>query len=176
MADPEKKEIVAPAKGEHAIVQRPARESELVRGFDSIFEEFRRSFDDLMAPVMPMRTFLPWSIETIPIRAPLIDVIDEGNQYTINTELPGFSKEDVDIQLNKDFMVLKAEKKAEKEEKSENYLHRERSYSSCQRRVNFPEEVDPSIVEGTMEDGVLKLKIPKKEPKPEEKLTKVRLK
>ncbi len=176
MADPEKKEIVAPAKGEHAIVQRPARESEFVRGFDSIFEEFRRSFDDLMSPFMPVRTFLPWSIETIPIRAPLIDVIDEGNQYTINTELPGFSKEDVDIQLNKNFMVLKAEKKAEKEEKSENYLHRERSYSSCQRRVNFPEEVDPSKVEGTMEDGVLKLKIPKKEPKPEEKLTKVRLK
>ena len=177
MADPEKKEIVeSPAKGERAIVQRPAKESELVRGFDSIFEEFRRSFDDLMSPFMPVRTFLPWSIETIPIRAPLIDVIDEGNQYTINTELPGFSKEDVDIQLNKNFMVLKAEKKAEKEEKSENYLHRERSYSSCQRRVNFPEEVDPSKVEGTMEDGVLKLKIPKKEPKPEEKLTKVRLK
>ena len=177
MAEPEKKEIVeSPAKGEGAIVQRPAKESELVRGFDSIFDEFRRSFDDLMAPFRPMQTFLPWSMGTIPIRAPLIDVIDEGNQYTINTELPGFSKEDVDIQLNKDFMVLKAEKKAEKEEKSENYLHRERSYSSCHRRVNFPEEVDPSKVEGTMENGVLKLKIPKKEPKPEEKLTKVQLK
>ena len=73
-------------------------------------------------------------------------------------------------------MVLKAEKKAEKEEKSENYIHRERSYSSCHRTVNFPEEVDPSKVEGIMENGVLRLKIPKREPKPEEKLTKVQLK
>jgi HSP20 family protein len=72
-------------------------------------------------------------------------------------------------------MVLKAEKKSEKEDKSENYLHRERSYSSCQRTVNFPEEVDPSKVEGTMDNGVLKLKIPKKKPKPEERMTKVQL-
>jgi len=128
MADSEKKETVeSPTSGEHAIVKMPAKESELVRGFDSIFDEFRRSFDDLMAPFMPMRTFLPRAIEALPIRAPLVDVIDDGNQYIINTELPGFAKEDVDIQLNKDFMVLKAEKKSEKEEKSENYLHKERS-------------------------------------------------
>ena len=129
-----------------------------------------------MAPFFPMRTFIPRTFGTLPIRAPLIDVMDEGNQYVINTELPGFDKEDVDIQLNKDVMVLKAEKKSEKEDKSENYLHRERSYSSCQRTVNFPEEINPSRVEGTMENGILKLKIPKKEPKPEEKMMKVQLK
>ncbi len=177
MADSEKKETVeSPAGGERTIVKRPAKETELVRGFDSIFDEFRRSFDDLLAPFMPMRTFHPRTTSILPIRAPLIDVIDEGNQYVVNTELPGFAKEDVDIQLNKDFMELKAEKKSEKEDKTENYLHRERSYSSCRRTVNFPEEVDPSKVEGTMENGVLKLRIPKKEPKPEEKLIKVQLK
>jgi len=177
MADSEKKETVeSPTSGERSIVKRQTKEPELVRGFDSIFDEFRRSFDDLMAPFMPMRTFIPRTISDLPIRAPLVDVIDDGNQYIINTELPGFDKKDVDIQLNKDFMVLKAEKKSEEEEKSETFLHRERSYSSCQRTVNFPEEVDPSKVEGTMENGVLKLKIPKKEPKPEEMMTKVQLK
>lgn len=177
MADSDKKKVVeSPAEKVGAIADRPAKEPELVRGFDSIFDEFRRSFDDLMAPFMPMRTFRPWSIGITPIRAPLLDVIDEGDKYAVNTELPGFNKEDLDIQLNKDFMVLKAEKKAEKEEKSDNYLHRERSYSSCQRRVNFPEEVDPSKVEGKMENGVLKLKIPKMEPKAEEKMIKVELK
>ena len=176
MADSEKKETVeSPTSGERAIVQRPAKGPELVQGFDTIFDEFRRSFDDLMAPFLPMRTFFPRTIGTYPIRAPLVDVIDDGNQYLINTELPGFDKEEVDIQLNKDFMVLKAEKKSEKEEKSENYLHREGSYSSCQRTVNFPEEVDPSKVEGTMDNGVLKLKIPKKEPKPDERMTKIQL-
>jgi HSP20 family protein len=172
MAESEKKEIV---ESPGAIAEKPTQEPELIRGLDTIFDEFRRSFNDLMAPFAPLRAFRPWSMEMIPIRAPLVDVIDEEMQYIVRTELPGFAKEDVDIQLNKDFMVLKAEKKAEKEEKSENYLHRERSYSSCQRRVNFPEEVDPSKVEGTMNNGVLQLKIPKKEPKPELKMTKVQL-
>ena len=102
MADTEKKEIVeSPGSGEKAIVQRPAKEPEFLRGFDSIFDEFRRSFDDLMAPFMPMRTFIPRTSGLLPIRAPLVDVIDEGNQYLINTELPGFDKEEVDIQLSR---------------------------------------------------------------------------
>ncbi|OPY53440.1 MAG: Small heat shock protein HSP16.5 [Methanosaeta sp. PtaU1.Bin112] len=177
MADSEKKETVeSPTSGERVLAKSPVRETELARGFDSIFDEFRRSFDDLLAPFMPMRTFIPKTASILPIRAPLIDVIDEGDQYVVNTELPGFAKEDIDIQLNKDFMELKAEKKSEKEDKTENYLHRERSYSSCQRTVNFPEQVDPSRAEGTMENGILKLKIPKREPKPEEKLIKVPLK
>jgi len=177
MADLKKKDTVeSPSRGEHAIVRRPAREIEFARGFDTIFDDFRRSFDDLMAPFLPMRTYLPSTLGTIPVRAPLVDVIEEGNQYVIKTELPGFSKEDVDIEVNKDLLTLKAEKKSEEEEKSQNYLHRERYYTSCQRAVNFPQEVDPSKVEGTMENGVLVVKVPKKESKPEEKMRKVQLK
>ena len=122
-----------------------------------------------------MRTYLQVTLGTT-VRAPLVDVIDEGNQYVIKTELPGFNKEDVDIELNRDTLMLKAEKISEEEEKSQNYLHRERYYASYQRMVNFPEEVNPSKVEGTMENGVLEIKIPKKEPKPEEKKIKVQLK
>jgi len=169
------KTVESPSKGEIAIVKRSPRETEIYRGFDTIFDDFRRSFDDLMAPFLPIRTYFPWTLGT-PVRAPLIDVVDEGNQYTVKTELPGFDKNDVDIELNKDTMVLKAEKKSEEEDKSKNYLHRERFYSACERRINFPEEVNPSKVEGTMNNGVLEIKIPKKEPKPEEKMRKVQLK
>ncbi len=177
MADSEKKKTVeSRTSGERAVVKRPAKESSrLVQGFDSIFDEFRRSFDDLMAPVTPMRTFLPRTIEYLPIRAPLVDVIDDGNQYLINVELPGFDKEDVDVELNKDILVLQAEKKSEKEDKSHNYLHREQVYTSCHRTINFPDEVDPAKVEGTMEKGLLKLTIPKREHIPEERMTKLRL-
>ncbi len=176
MADSEKKETVeSPTSGEHAIVKRSS-ESNIARGYETIFDEFRKSFDDLMAPFLPMRTYLPRTFDTLPTRAPLVDLIDEGNQYIIKTELPGFDKEEVDIELNKDFLILKAEKKSEQEEKSKNYLHRERAYTSCHRTVNFPEEVDPSKVEGIMKNGILELKIPKREPKPEDRLTKVQLK
>jgi len=177
MADSKEKEIVeSPSKGEHAIASRPAKETEIVRGFDTIFDEFRRSFDDLLSPFLPIRTYLPKTFGTLPVRAPLVDVVDEGDRYVIKTELPGFDKDDVDVELNKDFLILKAEKKFEEEEMSQNYLHRERTYSTCHRTINFPEEVDPAKVEGKMGDGILELTIPKKEPKPEEKLTKIQLK
>jgi HSP20 family protein len=177
MAESVKKETVeSPSSGENAIVKQPAKEIELAKGFDTIFDEFRRSFDSLMSPFLPMRTYLPRTFAALPIRAPLVDVMDEGNQYVVKSELPGFDKEDVDIELNKDFLILKAEKKSEGEEKSANYLHRERAYTACQRTINFPDEVDPSKVEGTMKNRILELKIPKREPKPEERLTKVQLK
>jgi HSP20 family protein len=178
MADSKKKKTVeSPTSRERAVVKTPAEESSvLVQGLDSIFDEFRRSFDDLMAPFTPMRAFLPRTIETLPIRAPLVDVIDDGNQYLINVELPGFDKEDVEIELNKDILVLQAEKKSEEEDRSQNYLHREQFYTSCHRTINFPEEVDPTKVEGTMEKGLLKLTIPKREPKPEERMTKLKIK
>ncbi len=67
-------------------------------------------------------------------------------------------------------------KKSEEEERSQNCLPRERTYSSCHRTINFPEEVDPSKVEGKMKDGILELEIPKRETKPEERLTKIQLK
>lgn len=171
-----KKTVESPSTGEQSLVKRPSRDYELSGRFDTLFEDFKRSFDDLMAPFLPMRTFFPRTLSELPARAPLVDLIEEDNQYIIRIELPGFDKEDVDIELNKDILMIKAEKKSEEEEKSENYLHRERSYASCQRTINFPKEVDPSNVEGTLKNGVLELKIPMKEPKPEERMTKVKIK
>ncbi|MCJ7443066.1 MAG: Hsp20/alpha crystallin family protein [Methanotrichaceae archaeon] len=92
----------------------------------------------------------------------MVDRIDDGNQYVIRTELPGFSNDDADIELNKDTLVFKAEKKLAEEKKSQNYLHRERSYTPCQRTVYFPEEVEPSKVEGTMKNGIFSSRYRKK--------------
>jgi HSP20 family protein len=170
-----KKNIVeSPSKEEKTLATRPS--TDISTGFNSLFDDFRKSFDDLMAPFMPTRFYWPETSTDFPVRAPLVDIIDKDNQYLIKAELPGFNKEMVDIQLNKDTLVLKAEKKLDKEETGENFVHRERSYSTCQRTINFPEEVDPESVDGKMVDGVLELKVKKKEPTPEEKMRKVQLK
>ena len=73
-------------------------------------------------------------------------------------------------------MSIRAKKEVEKEDKKKNYLHRERAYSSFKRAVSFPEEVDPAKAEGKMNNGILELRIPKKEPKPETKPRKLELK
>lgn len=168
-----RKPTVSPATPGTSLAKKKEQEG-LERGIDDIFTEFRSSFDDLIQPFFPR-----YEIDQeyrLPTRYAQVDLIDNGDNYTINAELPGFSKDQVDVQINKDGLAIKAECKEEKEDKRKNYLHRERAYSSLQRFIAFPEEVDPSKVEGSMKEGVLELKVPKKEPKPEEKPRKVELK
>ncbi|MGD6807022.1 MAG: Hsp20/alpha crystallin family protein [Candidatus Bathyarchaeia archaeon] len=168
-----RKPTVSPATPGTSITKRREQEG-LERGIDDMFNEFRQSFNDLMRPFFPL--YETSQEFQLPTRYAQVDLIDNGDAFVVNAELPGFAKDQVDVQVNKDGLAIKAECKKETEEKQKNYLHRERAYSSLQRFIAFPEEVDPSKVEGTMKDGILELKVPKKEPKPEEKPRKVELK
>jgi len=145
------------------------------RDIDTIFDDFRRSFDIMMRPYYPFETRMQ-ELGMLPVRYAPLDFIDDGDHYSIHAELPGFDKENVDVQINSYGMSIRAKKDMEKEEKKKNYLHRERGYSSFERAVSFPEEVDPAKAEGTMNNGVLELRIPKKEPKPDSKPRKLELK
>ncbi|MEM2107698.1 MAG: Hsp20/alpha crystallin family protein [Candidatus Bathyarchaeia archaeon] len=142
---------------------------------DRLFEEFHRSFNDMLRPFFPIGPII--AEETaLPMRYAAVDLIDNGDSYTVTAELPGFSKDMVDVQVTKDGVTIRAERKEEKEEKRRNYVHRERAYSSMQRYIAFPEEVIPAKAEGSMKDGVLELRVPKKEPKAAEAPHKVELK
>lgn len=147
----------------------------LERDFDSVFDEFRRSFDSMMRPYFPLETRMQ-EPGMFPVRYAPLDFIDEGDHYLIHVDLPGFTKDNVDVQIHRDGLTVKAKKEMEKEDKKKNYLHRERAYSSFERSISFPEEVDPAKAGGTMKEGILELKVPKKEPKPEMKPRKIELK
>jgi HSP20 family protein len=170
-----KKGTVSPPSSNAPLAVR-SRPYPLARDLDTIFDQFRKSFDDLMTPFLPLTPFTSMLMTETSIRYPAVDLVDNGDHYTVTAELPGFTKESVDIQINKDELQIKAQKEDQTEEKRKNYMHRERAYSALERTITFPEEVVPSKCEGEMKDGVLELKIPKREPKPEEKMTKVRLK
>jgi HSP20 family protein len=137
----------------------------LERDFDTVFDDFRRSFDVMMRPYFPLEFQVP-EPELTTRYAPL-DVIDEGDHYRVRVELPGFTKENVEVRINNDGMHVRAQQEMADEVKKKNYLHRERTFSAFERSVSFPEEIDPDKAEGEMNDGILELKIPKKEPKPE---------
>ncbi|HOX35716.1 MAG TPA: Hsp20/alpha crystallin family protein [Methanoregulaceae archaeon] len=145
------------------------------RDIDTIFDDFRRSFDVMMRPYFPMEARMQ-ELGMLPVRFAQLDLIDEGDHYVIHAELPGFTKENVDVQINRDGMTIRAKKETDKEEKRKNYLHRERAYSAFERSVAFPEEVDPAKAEGKMNNGILELRVPKKELKPEIKPRKIELK
>jgi HSP20 family molecular chaperone IbpA len=161
----------------------------LANNLDRMFEDFRTSFNQLMTPFV---TSSPWHADAFfaPLsllpelteaeahahqaRFPVIDVVDEGDYYTVTAELPGFNRENVDIQVGDDG-TLQLSAQVQSEHKGGRYMSHERSYSAFQRTIQFPEQVVANKVEGTMKDGVLSLRIPKKEPT-STKFTKVALK
>ena len=169
----EKTDVVPVKPGPSPLTRRG--QTWLERDFDTIFDDFRRSFDLMLSPYYPLERRMQ-ELGLVPVKYPPVDFIDEGTHYLIHAELPGFTRENVEVQVNSDGLSIRAKKETEKEDTQKNYLRRERVYSSFERSVAFPEEVNAAKAEGNMKDGILELRIPKKEPKPEAKPRKIELK
>ncbi len=89
------------------------------------------------------------------------DIYEKDNIYHIEADIPGFSKEDINVEFNKGNLTITAEKKDEEEEKDKNYLRRERYYGKYQRSF-YLGEVDEEACEASFTNGILKIKVPKK--------------
>ena len=83
--------------------------------------------------------------------------------YRIQVELPGLSKEDVQITLENSVLRLSGERKFEKDTKKENYHRIERTYGTFSRSFALPTQVSSDKVEAKFEDGVLSIVVPKAE-------------
>lgn len=152
------------------IVESPSRRS-MRSGFDSLFDSFRRDFDDMMNFWWPTPSTLlrPAAIRpALRVGYPLSDLQDMGTHYELKEDLPGLSKEKVDIKVTNDSIEISGKQEEAREEESANYLLRERRWASFNRTYVFPEEVLPKKAEAEMKDGILHVKVPKKEPTKEE--------
>ena len=92
---------------------------------------------------------------------PAIDMSEDEKAYKISAELPGIDAKDIDVSVSGDMLVLKGEKRQEKEEKDKNYHFSERSYGSFQRAFELPESVDRNKVAADFSKGVLTVTLPK---------------
>ncbi len=92
---------------------------------------------------------------------PDVDLIDEGDHFTIRADLPGVKKEDIKLKVNKDNVTISASTKKEKEEKGKNYYYNERASSSYFRSIPLPSEVLPDSASAKFEDGTLEISIKK---------------
>lgn len=97
------------------------------------------------------------------IQTPAVDVLDDKDQLVIKAELPGLSKEDVEVELTNSMLTIKGEKQREKEIKEEHYYRSEREYGSVYRSIELPVAVKAQEVKATFKDGVLEIRIPKTE-------------
>ena len=93
-----------------------------------------------------------------------VDLVDMGDQYKIVAEMPGVSKENLDVRITENAVNICGEAKTEIEEENEGYLRRERNYSTICRNMLFPEDVDPDKAEATLKEGILEITVAKKTP------------
>ena len=103
---------------------------------------------------------------------PAIDMSEDEKSYKISAELPGIDAKDIDVSLTGDMLVLKGEKRQEKEEKDKNYHFSERAYGSFQRAFDLPASVDRNNVSADFSKGVLTITLPKtaESQKPQKKI------
>jgi HSP20 family protein len=91
----------------------------------------------------------------------LVDVIETSDSIIIKADLPRLKKDDVEIAISEDTVDICAEFQEEKLDENVNYLQRERSYGKIRRSINLPAKVMIKDAEGTFNDSVLTIKLPK---------------
>lgn len=100
---------------------------------------------------------------------PSVDIFENDNEVVIKAELPGMNAKDIEVKLENNVLVLRGERRFEKEAKEENYHRVEREYGTFSRSFSLPVAVDADKVTAEYKDGILRIVLPKKEeikPKP----------
>ena len=127
---------------------------------ENLFDEF---FDDDF-PMIPMRS----------IRNPLYgknaknlmktDVRETDNTYELDVDLPGFKKDEVQLDLKDGYLTIGASKGLDKdqEDKKGKYIRQERYAGACSRSFFVGEEIEPRDVSAKFEDGILRVSLPKR--------------
>ncbi len=121
------------------------------------FERLRREIDRMF------EDFLPTRREGELMIMPKIDLFESDNDVILKAELPGLKKDNIDVTVTEDEVHLKGERKEETETKKGSYVRKEINYGKFERVVALPAEIDPEKVQAEFKDGVLEIKMPKKE-------------
>ena len=94
---------------------------------------------------------------------PAVDISETAEDFRVNADLPGLSKDDVKISYEDGVLTIKGEKKQESETKEKNYHRVERSYGMFERSFRLPSRIEVNGIEAKFKDGVLNLRLPKAE-------------
>ena len=124
----------------------------LQREVDRIFDRFSRGFGggELVEREEALRGFIP-----------SVDVSETDKEIHVTAELPGMDEKDLDITLSGNNLIIRGEKKSEKEEKGEQFYRKESAYGAFHRTIPLPVEVETERIEAKFNKGVLEIRIPK---------------
>jgi HSP20 family protein len=92
-----------------------------------------------------------------------LDVSEDDKNVIVRASVPGFARDDIEVQVHNGILTIKATHNDDSEERGERYFRRERTVSSMSRRVALPSTVEDNKTQAELKDGVLTLHIPKSE-------------
>ena len=95
--------------------------------------------------------------------APLVDIFEKGDDMVISAELPGVTKEDIDMHVEGNTLTLRGERKREAEHADGETYRMERVYGSFARSFKLPKTVDATRIAASFSNGVLTITLPKAE-------------
>lgn len=132
---------------------------------ESMRREMERLFDDFDSGFTPFRRslfdYIPSERFATSTNVPAVDITEKDGAFEIKAELPGVDEKDIEVKLVNGGLLIKGEKKEEKEEKDAGYVMSERSYGSFERYFGLPEGVDTDKIAATYKTGVLTVTLPK---------------
>lgn len=94
---------------------------------------------------------------------PSVDIYENKDQIVLEAELPGMKREDFDLSIENNVITLRGERRFEKQDESDNYHRVERAYGSFTRSFTLPQTVQAEQVSAEYRNGVLRVKLPKRE-------------
>jgi HSP20 family protein len=140
---------------------------------DRFFNDMTRWFDNFFCRPTSVWDFKPFSLKVFEeepfFRTPLSNITEDDEGYHLTAELPGLEKGDLEITIHDGNLEIKGEKKEEIEDKKDGYVRKEYSSSSYYRSFKLPENIEEDKIDATLDKGMLKLDLPKKELEEKEK-------
>ena len=125
---------------------------EPAREVDSLQSEVNRVFDAFFGNGSAARE-RRW--------VPAMDLVETDEHLVLRADLPGLSRDDVQIEVKDGALTVSGERKAEQEERTEGYYRVERSFGSFSRSLTLPDGIDADAILADFDEGVLEVRIPK---------------
>lgn len=123
-----------------------------------------------MTPALFEDVFTPWSdffgkglTNERMLTMPPVNVAEKTDKYLVSLAVPGFKKEDLKIDVEGNMLTISSEKEENKKEEDETYSRNEYSFQSFSRSFTIPDDVKMDGIDAHYEDGILKIKMPRKE-------------
>ena len=101
--------------------------------------------------------------EAAPTWSPAVDIREEEDHYLLLADLPGMKKEEIEVKVEDDVLILSGSREESNEESTDSHRYSERRFGSFARRFNLGKGVNASGIQAAYKDGVLTVTIPKRE-------------